>query len=266
MNMHSVKIVALGTIGVLATTTSTLAQFNTNPIHLTQATSFTCGPHLKTYVVRSLDNRAGTGIRCVKFSEGGAGGASIPRLAWYGEGAWGGCTYRHLGHAFYEGRMLVGSASDFHGNGECTNNNFPRNLTVRGTTPDWTVIQVTGAWNEEWRSVSSTSYRPLPRPQTCGGYFDQYRVSDLGGGRPGAGLRCMLKVGQANTTWFGNGNWNGNTYSHLGTRGNNGYGAGDICGNGFGPSCNNFGYGSLTFTPTSGGFKVTGAWSEQWRR
>jgi hypothetical protein len=80
----------------------------------------------------------------------------------------------------------------------------------------------------------------------------------------------MLKEGPANTTWFGNGDWDGNTYSHLGTRGKNGYGSADICppervhATIFGTICNNFDYGSLTFTSTRSGFNVNGAWSEKW--
>jgi hypothetical protein len=75
----------------------------------------------------------------------------------------------------------------------------------------------------------------------------------------------VLRVGLRNTTWFGNGNWEGSTYSHIGTRSFNGHGAGDICGSNFGTICNTFGWGSLKLTPVSGGIDVTGAWSEKWR-
>jgi hypothetical protein len=258
------KSLTLGSMVALTTATTALAQIPiVQDLQLAQARSFSCGPHVRTYVVRPLDNRQGVGIRCVKFSEGKPGTA-IPRLAWYGEGKWGGSTYRHVGQAIYRGRNLVGFASDIHGNGEDINNNFPGNLQVQ-VLGGGSTIRVTGGWNEEWRLVNSTNYRPLSRPRTCGGYFDQYQVSDLTGGRNGDGLRCVLRVGPKNTTWFGNGNWEGSTYSHLGTRSFNGHGAGDLCGNNFGAICNTFGWGSLKLTPVPGGINVTGAWSEKWR-
>lgn len=263
MSGLGIKSFTIGTMIALTTATSVLAQVPVLPnLQLVQAPRFTCGPHLRTYIVKPLNNRQGFGIRCVKFSEGRPG-TLIPRLAWYGEGNWGGATYRHVGQAIYRGSILQGFASDIHGNGENINNNFPGNLRVQIVSNS--TIRVTGAWNEEWQLVNATNYTPLPRPTTCGGYFNQYKVADLSGSRQGEGLRCVLRVGPANTTWFGNGNWGGTTYSHIGTTSFNGYGAGDICGNGFGPICNNFSWGSLKLTPVSGGFNVTGAWSEKWR-
>lgn len=265
MTRHAI---ALSTLVALLTATSAVAQISSPTLQenlpLGQTAGFSCGRHTNTYVVKPLDRRAGTGIRCVKFSEGQPGNPRIPRLAWYGEGNWNGATYRHVGHAFYSGSNLIGSASDIYGNGENINNNFPGNLRVQvgggGAT-----IRVTGAWNEEWQRVRSVNYRPLPRPTTCGRYFDQYNVSALDA-RSGKGLRCVLRVGQRNTTWFGNGEWEGATYSHLGTRSFNGYGASDICGSVFGSICNIFGWGSLRFTPVAPrGFDVTGAWNERWR-
>ncbi|MEA5504786.1 hypothetical protein VB735_17045 [Halotia wernerae UHCC 0503] len=256
------KSLTLGGMVAMSTATSVFAQVpGLQNLQLVQAPDFSCGRYLRTYIVKPLDNRKGTGIRCVKFSEGKPG-TTVPRLAWYGEGKWGSATYRHIGQAIYRNSNLVGFASDIHGNGENTNNNFPGNLKVQvlGST-----IRVTGAWNEEWQLVRATNYNPLPRPRTCGGYFDQYKVSDLAGNRRGSGLRCVLRVGPNNTTWFGNGNWGGSTYSHIGTRSFNGHGAADICGAGFGPICNTFSWGSLKLNPVPGGFDVTGAWSEKWR-
>lgn len=258
------KSLTLGSMVALTTATTVFAQV---PIvqdwQLVKASNFNCGPHLRTYIVKPLDNRQGAGIRCVKLS-GGKPGTTIPRLAWYGEGNWSGATYRHVGQAIYRGRNLVGFASDIHGNGENINNNFPGNLNVQ-VLDGGSTIRVTGAWNEQWQLVRTTNYKPLPRATTCGGYFDEYQVSDLAGRRRGDGLRCVLRVGPKNTTWFGNGDWGGSTYSHLGTRSLNGYGAGDICGTTFGSICNTFNWGSLKLTPVPGGFDVTGAWSEKWR-
>ncbi|MBD2448511.1 hypothetical protein H6G76_15370 [Nostoc sp. FACHB-152] len=258
----AIKSFTIGSLVAISTASSVFAQVPLiRNLDLVKTANFSCGPHLSTYIVKPLDNRQGFGIRCVKFSEGRPG-TTIPKLAWYGEGNWGGATYRHVGQAIYRSSNLVGFASDIHGNGEDIHNNFPGNLKVEviGST-----IRVTGAWNEEWHLVRSTNYQPLSRPNTCGGYFDEYRVSDLAGSRRGSGLRCVLRVGPNNTTWFGNGNWGGSTYSHIGTRSFNGYGASDVCGTGFGPICNTFGWGSLKFTPVPGAFNVTGAWSEKWR-
>ncbi|WP_413173655.1 hypothetical protein [Anabaena azotica] len=264
MFRQTMKSLVIGTITALTATTNTLAQVPTlHKFPIVQKSNFTCAPHLRTYIVKPLDNRQGFGIRCVKLSEGKPG-TTIPRLAWYGEGNWGGAKYRHLGQAIYRGSNLIGFASDIHGNGEDINNNFPGNIQIKILNSS--TIHVTGAWNEEWQLVQSTNYKPLPRPTTCGDYLDEYKVSDLNGNRQGEGLRCVLRIGPKNTTWFGNGNWGGTTYSHIGTRSSNGYGAGDICAAGFGPICNTFGYGSLNLTPVTGGFDVTGAWSEKWRQ
>ena len=232
---------------------------------------FTCAPHLETYVVRPLDQRQGKGIRCVKRSEGRIGLSRIPAIAWYGEGDWQGSTYRHLGHAFYDGPNLVGAAADFK---EVIHNNFPYGtLKLEIVSPN--TIRVTGAWNEVWTKVNRASYRPLPRPTDCGRFFDQYKVTDLDGTRSGEGLRCALKDEHVPSTlrgkvstWFGNGFWGtaSNTYSHVGTFSLNGYGASDLCHSPFGPICNTFGWGSLKFTSTATGYTVTGAWSEKWER
>ncbi len=259
----SVKL-AFGSLMVLSAAAVPFAQVLTAQAELTVTPTFSCGPHLRTYIVKPLDNRQGRGIRCVKFSNGTSATPRIPKLAWYGEGNWSGATYRHVGQANYINSSLVGSASDIYGNGEDINNNFNLNLKVNIANP--ARIQVSGAWNEEWILVKSTNYNPLPRPKTCGGYFDEYKVSDLAGNRQGQGLRCVLRVGAKNTTWFGNGNWGGTTYSHIGTYSTNSHGAGDICAAGLGPICNNFAYGSLKLTQLSGGFDVTGAWSEKWRK
>ncbi len=265
MLAKTIKSVAFGSILMLSTASAALAQIPvpTDRLQIKPVSKFTCAPHTRTYVVRSLSNLQGKGIRCVKFANGNTRNR-LPRLAWYGEGNWGGKTYRHAGHAFYRGRNLIGFASDIHGNGEYFNGNFNGNLKLQFLSGSR--IRVTGAWNEEWIPVSSTSYKPLSRPKTCGRYFDQYKVSDLTGKRQGSGLRCMLRVGRKNTTWFGNGNWGRSTYSHIGTRGVKGYGASDICKVPFGPVCNTFPYGSLKLNPALNGFNVTGAWSEKWRK
>ncbi len=257
------KSLTLGSMVILSTATTVLAQVQVSPL-IAQRTNFSCGPHTSTYVVGISDNLEVSGIRCVTFSQGKPG-STIPRLAWYGEGSWGGSTYRHVGQAFYRGSNLVGYASDIHGNGESYNNDFG-NGDLNIEIVNRSTIRITGAWNEEWKLVSAANYTPLPKAETCGTYFDEYTVSEPNGNSQGNGLRCVLRVGRRNTTWFGNGNWGNSTYSHLGTRSFNGYGANDICGDGFGSFCNTFDYGSVKLSPVTGGFNVTGAWNEKWRR
>ncbi len=242
---------------------------------IAQGESFNCGPHTLTFEVKSLGGAEGKGVRCVKLSNGT--NPITPSLAWYGEGNWGGSTYRHVGHAFLQGnqnvlqpnRPLRGSASDIFGNGEDIRNNFNGNLQISlagGTWSNPTALKVTGAWNEIWYRRPSVNYTPLSAIKTCGSYFDEYKVSDLNGSRNGSGVRCVLKVGRTNTTWVGSGEWGGDTYSHLGTRSSAGFGASDLCGGNFGTICNDFSYGSLQFTRTRPrGFDVTNAWSEKWR-
>jgi hypothetical protein len=80
------------------------------------------------------------------------------------------------------------------------------------------------------------------------------------------GSDTLTFVGRTKTTWFGTGEWEGATYSHLGTRSSAGYGASDLCEGNFGNICNNFDYGSLNFKQVyPRGFDVTSAWSEKWR-
>jgi hypothetical protein len=65
------KSLTLGSMVALTTATTVFAQV---PIvqdwQLVKASNFNCGPHLRTYIVKPLDNRQGAGIRCVKLSGG----------------------------------------------------------------------------------------------------------------------------------------------------------------------------------------------------
>jgi hypothetical protein len=262
MLLNSQKMVAFAaSLGVLTTSAMTVAvtPAQANP-------SFQCGSDLVTYRVRSLNNGQDGGIRCVKFTEGSPDG-STPRFAWYGEGRWGNASYRHVGHAFrhpVNGTLRIGYASDIYGNGENASANFDGNLKMK-VLNQGKRIQVTGAWNEEWIRVGNVDYTPLPTLQTCGSNFAEYQVSDLTGQRQGSGVRCVLQLGPSKQTWFGNGQWNGTHYSHLGTlSGLNGVGASDLCDSSFGSTCGSFGYGSLKLTPSDGGYVVNGDWSEQW--
>ncbi|MBD2386253.1 hypothetical protein [Cylindrospermum sp. FACHB-282] len=66
----TIKSAAIGSMLALTAGTSVFAQVpKLQNLQLVQAPSFSCGSHLRTYIVKPLDKRAGLGIRCVKFSE-----------------------------------------------------------------------------------------------------------------------------------------------------------------------------------------------------
>ncbi len=50
MNLRSVKTIVLSGIALLVATLPSLAQIPIEPIRLTTATRFNCGPHLETYI------------------------------------------------------------------------------------------------------------------------------------------------------------------------------------------------------------------------
>jgi hypothetical protein len=265
--MNKVKSLAMSGLIALSAATATTA-FTASPSPA--ASQFSCGnyPDVTTYVARTMNGQF-QGIRCVKRSNGvqvtQGTDTKYPIFAWYGESS-SGCTYRHVGQAFYNNYKIIGYASDIYGNGECAKGNFPGNLTmtyIYDAITSTSRIRVTGAWNEEWTPVNSVSYTPLPQPKTCGSYFDRYSVLT---NSSSFGLRCKLKVGTTNNTWFGSGNWNGKTYSHLGMRSTYGRGASDICHPIIGQFCGNYSFGSLKFQYVfPRGINVTGAWNEQWR-
>ena len=186
--------------------------------------SFTCGPHLLTYQVRSLDGRSGIGVRCVKLNPSKTIG-----LYWYGEGYWGQRKYRHIGGYFRAVNSWNNSfAFDIFGNGENFNNSFP-NLGISPTpslsAPPQT-IRVTKEWNEEWTLAPENTVQgytsSLDPVQNCGNNFQTYHV------RGGNGIFCILrKYG----LWYGEGSWSGRTYGHIGidTQNSGGGEAVDIC-------------------------------------
>jgi hypothetical protein len=191
---------------------------------------FTCGGDLLTYQVQSLENVPGTGVRCVKFYPQGA-----TLMVWYGEGRWGeqpGRPYRHVGIAFRGGSDIgiTGRAGDIIGNGEDyggTANGLVLQLSSADLSGPGAIV-VTGNWKEKWiLSPGGVNYNPLNRPSVCGPNFVQYGVRSLDG-TPGSGNRCILRMPGTSpstpregsppytTVWFGNGNWRGVTYTHIG--------------------------------------------------
>ncbi len=234
--------------------------------------SFSCGPHAITYEVLPLTpGVTGQGIRCVVTAAGSPELLSFPKFIWYGEGKWNNTSYRHLGHAHYLNNTLKAYASDFHGNGEGTSNNFPGNLTVTivGDWPAPAEIHISGAWNERWiRRDAPLAYTPLPHPTVCGTAFRGHKAVDMNEARQGSGIRCVMRAWPELHTlpvvWYGAGNWDTQRYTHLGFITPEGYGAMDLCGPSFGIFCNAFAAGSITIKAVNSSFDVLGAWSEKW--
>src|SRR5205823_2642327 len=142
------------------------------------------------YDVVSLENVPGSGVRCLWYN-----GQSPENFVWYGEGRWGQRTYRHVGIAFQDPDSgPIGRAADLAGG------DFNNNVTgvmfhvTQGSWPNPSVIQLTGAWHEQWTlRPGGVYYSPLPRLTACGDNFVAYNVSSLAG-VPGSGLRCALRM------------------------------------------------------------------------
>jgi hypothetical protein len=236
---------------------------------------FTCGPYTTTYFVKGYTDQP-VGIRCLKFIPRSTPGFEAQdRVIWYGEGRWGTFTYRHLGFAAASGTGFRGSAGDLPGNGAIADYFSPDVVLtpVSGNWPAPETILVWGNWNETWYRAPSVNYIPLPRPQYCGTYFDDYEAATGLFGDP-IGIRCVLRVSGTLRPWFGN----GPNYTHIGvgnlptTRWSTGSGgATDLCG--LGPACRDYPQGQLRFARryeyAGGGylflgFQVSGAWNEFW--
>lgn len=226
-----------------------------------QADAF-CGPHFKEY--RVVTSGAGNfGVRCVQI------GANS--MAWYGEGAWGGSNYRHIGRADRGEFGLSGWARDIYGNGEQFQNKASGLMPVYegnwiGGAPER--IRMTQTWNELWVLATSSMpayYSNLGSIEQCGRHFKRYRVGPYANG---TGIRCVVPGnGAAPWLFVGEGYWGGNRYMHLGTgsSANRAY-ASDICKPGY-AFCNSVGYDSLRFhANTPNQLSVSGAWSEIWNR
>lgn len=224
-----------------------------------QANAF-CGPHFKEY--RVVTSGAGNfGVRCVQI------GAGI--MSWYGEGAWGGNNYRHIGRAVRGEFGLVGFARDIYGNGEQFSNRADGIIPVfEGAWSDGAPerIRMTQVWNETWVKATpsmSPYYSNLGSLNYCGRHLKRYVVGPYSNG---TGVRCVYPGnGAAPLVFVGEGYWGGNRYMHLGTGSsrNKAY-ASDICKPGFN-FCNTAGYDSLVFTAISNTqLKISGSWNETW--
>jgi len=128
------------------------------------------------------------------------------------------------------------SAAEFFGNGETTNRIFFESLQMRilprnaGTPPR--SIVVSGDWNEVWTLEADNVHEGYTRPpelrrvEVCGRHFLQYEAIDRpssSGGKNGFGVRCLAKTsgrapaqGFYRGLWYGEGQWNGGFYAHLG--------------------------------------------------
>ncbi len=226
--------------------------------------SFSCGPYMKTYRVRSLSGTPGQGVRCVKFVPHSV----TPNLdfIWYGEGYWKNSKYRHVGEAYYDGTNAT--AGELHSKGEIFDNYFPNSLVItRSGDRVPHTIRVTGAWNEEWilenDNIVEKYTSSFGSVESCGSSFERtYSVRDPTGHRSGRGIRCWLRGAR---TWYGAGDWDGSSYVHIGSlvSGSRASGAVDICNeNTF---CNTFDWGSIIIIgQPKGWLTITGAWNEEW--
>ena len=238
-----------------------------------------CGPSMTMYRVSSPNHTSTDGIRCVKWGAGYEKDARVPVFAWYGEGRWEGAEYRHLGQAYRKAGskdmlLLQGFASDFIGNGEMTEGNYPGNLEIK--ILDTNMIHVGGVWNETWTYADKIDRTPLGPIKTCGKWFDEYQAMSMdeyaqspqkpAPSKGHEGVRCVLRVGPRGTTWYGVGAWDGKTYSHLATGSSKGYGSSDFCATGEG-FCGNVTYGGIRRRiSTKWKRPVIDGWNEVWIR
>lgn len=219
-----------------------------------------CGPHFKEY--RVVTSGSGNfGVRCVQI------GANS--MSWYGEGAWNGSNYRHVGRAARGEFGLAGWARDIYGNGEQFHGKADGIMPIyegawANGAPER--IRMTQTWNELWvKATPQTApyYSNLGSIQNCGQYFKRYKVGPYANG---TGIRCVIPGnGTAPLLFVGEGYWGGSRYMHLGTGSsrNRAY-ASDICKPGY-AFCGTVGYDSLVFSaPNAKQLKVTGSWNEMW--
>jgi hypothetical protein len=243
---------------------------------------FKCGLGFELYSVKSYNNSTqqpiGTGMRCVKYGDKVQGKIS---LAWYGEGYENNCSYRTLGHSWWQKLMPnfypnlnydkhIAAQADIWGNGECRKNNNDyastnTSLYTRGDNYGQIELYTSNPnyqLKEVWTKFYSMIWTPLPRITTCGNTVGivQYTVQDGQASpntpRSGGGITCVLKFLSPNTTWFAQGNWyntiSGN-YTELGTKHPTlGFGTSQIFGGGFLP------YGAYALNRPYGSFGI--AW------
>lgn len=232
--------------------------------------SFSCGPHTWTYAVSNLSTQSFGGVRCVMYPDGG----DPLSFAWYGEGDWGGHTYRHIGKAQSngDGATATASAADLAGGDD--QNVYSGTIAIRvaawqfGTNLP-TEIDVTGVWWEHWSLVPSVAYSQLPQITYCGNNVDQYLVAPPADHTAVIGLRCVLQLGPGqDTAWYGMGHWVSNNYTHIGImHGGQTFGeAADLCDPNFGVYCNRVLNYGLTFAHVGPHtLAVSGDWDEFWQ-
>jgi len=234
------------------------------------AATFDCGPNYYTYAMRSTDGRLG--VRCVSFP----GKNTTTAFYWYGETVFvDGSTFRNIGISYYSGSdnsTAAGYSTDFSGNGETgaprySNGGISFALQLRNGNNIPQQIAASGDWSETW-SLNTPNWTPLGPVTQCRPYLTQLSAYRNDGSNAYQGVRCLLSgSGQADEIWFGAGAGaaqGAGSYSHLGiVRQDNTAMAADLCAPSFGVSCN--ASGPLVVTPDgSGGFIVSGNWSEAW--
>ena len=212
--------------------------------------AFKCGPGFATYSVKSLSGARGGGVRCVKFHNSETLDGKLVGAYWYGEGQWNGKKYRHIGSTF-KSRVCIpvplggqhcndfyhSVAADISGNGENSDNEF-RSLSLT-SAQGGERIRVSGDWNEEWirepSGHTSTYSSKLQPVANCGSHLVKAAVADANGSTAsGTGVRCLMVIsepGYSEVLWYGEGQWNGKKYRHLGFTSSSYGTAADICNN-----------------------------------
>jgi hypothetical protein len=264
--MTTFKLSTISALGISAAASLVCLHFSADSAQA----SFTCGSHMKTYRVISPNGALG-GVRCVKPINAKGRDGNTLLFAWYGEGRWGNTNYRHVGSASVSpssGRQ-INYADDVYGNGENTGGAF-RQIALN-PSPDYRTIRVSGDWNEIWTLAANNIVQDyssqLGSLNSCGRNFHRYVVTDSNDRADhGAGIRCESR--QSNV-WYGEGNWNGVRYAHIGFLGYQGYGATDLCEPSRSRACGDFPIGSLKMFGSTRcvipeKLRVQGAWNEVW--
>ncbi|WP_414589403.1 pentapeptide repeat-containing protein, partial [Scytonema sp. PCC 10023] len=260
---------------------------------------FSCGPHTRTYAVRSLTKPEIVGVRCLLKTNADtkSNKNKIPNFVWYGEGKFNQKNkkeYRHIGQAFYKDLTLgVGYISEldrYNENKKTLSQSIVKITIVRKEADSVSEFQVkneTGVIEKWTLEEPIKNYTPLIQPTSrfhCGEKFIQYKVYPIVTRRriinstseqsveTDWGLRCVSKHRPHNAiTWFGTGQWEGKPYYHLGTKMivnkdvKKGYGAVDLCGFKQNAYCYKVEGGFLELNPLQdNGFEIKREWSEKW--
>ena len=292
--MNRKTFIRIVTIGLICLMTSSVFALKKATMHKDnrKIPLFKCGKGFRTYTAYSKTGVRGIGVRCVKFHHVRIVNNSISGVYWYGEGKRKNKKYRHIGRTYRTHGIVVSRAIDIYGNGEYYKNEVS-NLKL-STSNNYKTIKVIGGWKEKWvfeRNGISSKYRSsLLRVKKCGPYLDKLAVTDYNDSfDSGRGIRCVARHKKRSyppsniyhhfpEMWYGEGEWNGRNYRHLGFAGLPSvsnpppisvFATGiDICNNSS-YSCNPTAIDAIKVIPLMDcdeklKFEINGAWNEYW--